>query len=199
MQFYDNVAVSGSRQQGDTIAGPFGGAMCVQGSAATLRNVLFAGNRVEAVGTSAPAAIRPRAERWPCVRRRSCPFSLHCIVTLSNIVFQNNSANGGNGAVRGGFALGGALYTYKTIVVASQLEFRANSARAGWSSGQGRYANDNGLRCGGRGAFQVGSIVTLDDVTAYDNQAIGGAAAEKPAAPLVGPSRRRVRPGTPTP
>lgn len=173
VQFYNNAAASGARQQGDVIAGPFGGAMCVQGSAATLRNILFDGNRVEVAATNAPAGD-PASGGALAIRETAVLPNPDRVVTLENIVFVNNSALGGNGGVRGGFALGGALYTYKTIVVATGLEFRANTARAGASVGQGRYANETGDGVGGAAAFQVGSIVTIDDIVAYDNAAFGG-------------------------
>jgi hypothetical protein len=95
-------------------------------------------------------------------------------VTLEGILFDQNEARGGTGSQRGGYAIGGGLYTYDSVVSGAYLTFTNNMAIAGDSPGSGDL---NGARADAQGAaigIQVSSDITLQYVTATDNTAVGG-------------------------
>ena len=98
--------------------------------------------------------------------------------TLENVVFSGNTAQGGAGGSSGGYAQGGALFTFKTAMTGTGLTFEGNVARAGSSGGGGIASNgQRGDALGGGACFETSSTVKLYGVTALRNQAIGGNAA----------------------
>jgi hypothetical protein len=77
--------------------------------------------------------------------------------------------------VRGGYALGGGLFTFLATVNATDLEFTGNRAIAGGSNGSGVTTDGvtaDGL--GGAAAFQTSSQINLTRVAATGNEAQGG-------------------------
>jgi hypothetical protein len=92
------------------------------------------------------------------------------------VTFQGNQALGGSGAARGGAAHGGAIFTYVTTLTGNGLVFRDNLAQAGSSGGNGE-SGGRADALGGGGNFQEDSKVTLRNVQASGNRAVGGNAA----------------------
>ena len=99
---------------------------------------------------------------------------------LSNVVFRNNQAVGGDGGQVAGRALGGAIHTDYSTVTGDNLLFDGNTAVAGTTSGlgtgsggplEGHFTAD---ATGGAAAFQLGSTATLTHVTMTHNQVTGG-------------------------
>ena len=101
--------------------------------------------------------------------------------SLENIQFISNTAQGGQGSVRGGYSLGGGLYSFRTIMTGTYLYFDGNVSRAGNSAGDG--ADGGGERSdglGGAGSFGgEGNRVLLSNVLAVNNLAQGGNAANR--------------------
>ena len=100
-------------------------------------------------------------------------------VTLNNVTFTNNTAQGGNGPVRGGSGLGGALYGGNGAVFnGTNVTFTNNNAIGGTSSGVGIF-NGNQFAEGFGGAVALlnqGTAGTFTSVTATGNVAQGGSA-----------------------
>lgn len=94
---------------------------------------------------------------------------------LEHIVFQENEARGGTGNDRGGYALGGAFNTDRSVVAGRYLTFTNNLAVAGNSTGGGiDYRGERADALGGAVAIMAGSIVVLQNVKATANTAQGG-------------------------
>jgi hypothetical protein len=95
---------------------------------------------------------------------------------LENVIFRNNVAVGGpqGDGQRGGVALGGAIHTNVTKIRANNVLFDGNKALSG--SGNGTAANLPFFAdaTGGAVALQLKSSGTFSNITAVNNQAIGG-------------------------
>jgi hypothetical protein len=143
----------------------YGGGMRVENvGSITLQDVVFESNRAVggdraqgAGGAGAGGALAFRAAN----------------AVLDRVRFTGNQALGGAGATRGGYAQGGALFTYDTTLQGTNLLFENNVARAGSSAGGG---SDNGRADGqgGGAVFMQRSQITLENITLRSNQAIGG-------------------------
>lgn len=119
-------------------------------------------------------------------------------VTLANVVFRGNRGEGGRGPLRGGIATGGGLYTYISSVSGSALQFIDNTAQAGGSAGSGKDAfGETADGTGGGATFQVGSSIDIEDIVAYSNQAVGGAAAQYAGGGFGGALKFEGNPGQP--
>jgi len=95
--------------------------------------------------------------------------------SIANIRFEGNEARGGVGPSRGGSALGGGFFTYNSRVNARSLTFENNIARAGNSDGGGTdNSNLTADGLGGGAAIHIGSSVTMANIEASNNYAIGG-------------------------
>jgi hypothetical protein len=100
------------------------------------------------------------------------------------VIFDGNQAIGGSGSQRGGVALGGGVFTYKSAIIGEDIIATNNTAQAGSSNGNG-FDSIHGLRAdalGGGVALQVGSTAKLTNITAIENRAIGGNAGTASAA-----------------
>jgi hypothetical protein len=148
----------------------FGGGMLVEfAGAVTLRDMTFESNVV--------AGGDRRSGEGGAGAGGGASFHT-TTATLENVRFTKNVAQGGSGVDRGGYGHGGALFTYNTTLTGNGLWFEGNVARAGNANNSG-LAGD-GQRADGQGGgvcFSTGSKVTLNNVTALNNQAIGGNAA----------------------
>lgn len=94
--------------------------------------------------------------------------------TLEKITFQNNKAYGGNGIQRGGYAIGGGLFTTESTINGNNLTFENNIATGGNTNGSGVYDGENADAQGAGIGFQLGSNVTFDGVAILNNMATGG-------------------------
>jgi len=144
----------------------FGGGMLVESSKVTLRNIIFEDNR--AIGEETDSAYGG-AGSGGGLALRNTPSD----IVLEYITFEDNRAEGGTGLERGGLALGGGLYTYQTVVSGQYITFTNNVAMAGSSNGDGFY-NIHADAQGGGAAFQAGSSIDFQNVSAIGNIALGG-------------------------
>ncbi len=101
--------------------------------------------------------------------------------SLDSIRFISNTALGGRGSVRGGYSLGGGLYSFRTIMTGTNLYFDGNVSRAGSTAGDGADSGgERGDGLGGAGSFGGdGDRVLLRNVVAVNNLAQGGDAANR--------------------
>jgi hypothetical protein len=163
-----NGVMRGASQGNDHATFAFGGGISTIYANLTLRNVRFENNH--AIGGGATMTYGGSAAGGGLsIRRTPSP------ATLENLVFVNNTAESGRGLVRGGYALGGGLFTFLATVNATDLEFTGNRAIAGGSNGSGVTTDGvtaDGL--GGAAAFQTSSQINLTRVAATDNEAQGG-------------------------
>jgi len=97
---------------------------------------------------------------------------------LLDVRFVKNKALGGNGGGRGGYSLGGGVFTYATTLYGNGLVFDGNQSIAGNASGNGVDGGQRGDGFGGAASFQHGSTVLFENVTATNNYARGGDAVE---------------------
>jgi hypothetical protein len=150
----------------------FGGGMFVEyAGSIVVRNALFENNKAVGSDRSSGAGGVGAGGAMSYRNARS--------VTLENVTFQGNQAQGGSGAARGGSAHGGALFTFATTLTGNGLVFRDNLAQAGSSGGNGE-SGGRADALGGGGNFQEDSKVTLSNVQASGNRAVGGNAAVNP-------------------
>lgn len=97
---------------------------------------------------------------------------------LLNVRFVKNKALGGAGSGRGGYSLGGGVFTYATTLYGNGLVFDANQSIAGNATGNGIDGGQRGDGFGGAASFQQGSTVLFENVVATNNLARGGDAVE---------------------
>ncbi len=148
----------------------FGGGMLVELASVVLRNMIFEDN--QAVGENVATESGGTGSGGGFAIKLGDGTS-----TLENITFKNNLALGGTGLQRGGLAIGGGLYTYRSTLTGSNIILLNNSATAGNSAGLGSTGDRGRADAQGGGAtFQDGSNITLQYVTAIGNQATGGVA-----------------------
>lgn len=93
---------------------------------------------------------------------------------LDNVVFTGNQAIGGRGRETGGNGQGGGVFTFGTTLTGSNLTFDGNLSQAGDGDGSGITGGEHADAFGGAATFQQGSKVTLTNVTAHNNRAVGG-------------------------
>lgn len=163
----ENGLAQGANSGNDTQISAFGGGMLADASIIKLKNTIFRNNR--SIGGSTGSAYGGASGGGGLALRAASAGT-----TLEQLIFDNNEARGGNGASRGGFGIGGGLFTFQAIAVASSITFTNNSAIAGDSAGSGSAGGEFADGQGGGAAIQLGSVVTLQNVTATNNTARGG-------------------------
>lgn len=163
-----NCKVQGAASGGDTQTFAFGGGMLTDASWITLKMMVFKNNA--AIGGNTTSAYGGSGSGGG-LALRTAPG-----VTLEHITFEDNLAQGGVGPERGGYAVGGGLYTFKSIVSGSYITFTHNQATGGNSSGSGEFWGKADALGGGL-ASQIGSTVVFDHAVATGNIATGGNAA----------------------
>lgn len=100
---------------------------------------------------------------------------------LDQLTFTNNTARGGTGSPRGGYGIGGGVFTFQSVVTGTNLTFTGNRAEGGNTTGDGTDGvGEEGDAQGGGFAAQQGSTVTLTGIVANGNAADGGNAAVHP-------------------
>ncbi|MGD8792864.1 MAG: choice-of-anchor Q domain-containing protein, partial [Anaerolineae bacterium] len=139
----------------------------------TLTHLIFKNNRAVGENTTLPAYEYGGSGLGGGLALRAVSNA-----TLRYLTFEDNEARGGDGAVRGGYAMGGGVHTLFSTVTFSHLTLLNNVARGGNSSGSGRLSNKSRADAEGGGFATHGYDVTLEYVTATGNQAIGGNASE---------------------
>ncbi len=164
-----NGLAQGNSSGSDDKTFAFGGGMLTDASLVTIKYVTFKNNKAMGGNTNSPYGGTGSGGG---LALRTAQNS----ITLEYVFFEGNEAHGGSGLERGGFAIGGGLYTYRSTVEGNNLTFTNNKAVGGYSNGSG--INNGWLADaqGGGGAFQQGSTVTLENVEATGNVATGGQA-----------------------
>jgi hypothetical protein len=95
--------------------------------------------------------------------------------TFDHVFFADNQAIAGSGNVRGGYSVGGALFTYKSRLTGTYLVFEDNQSLAGHANGSGIAGDSSrGDALGGAASFQEESVINLRYVVARNNRAVGG-------------------------
>ncbi|MBP7686979.1 MAG: fibronectin type III domain-containing protein [Thermoflexales bacterium] len=161
-------AGSGSSYQIDA----YGAGLIATLSPVTLRNLVFKNNQAQGGNTNQDAGGCAVGGAISLLNyNASQPYNN----TLENIQFDSNLAQGGTGVQRGGNAIGGAVHTYSVIVTGNNLTFTNNIASSGSSNGSGEspsylYADAQGAA----GAFYIDSVIDFQNVTATNNQTLGG-------------------------
>jgi hypothetical protein len=170
-------AISGN----DHIFG-FGGGMWINDSARagrgtfTLQDMVFYKNR--AIGFNTNGLAPENAQETPGAGGSAAGGGLalrDVHLVMHRVTFSQNLAQGGSGDVRGGGGLGGAIQADTSQISGDNIIFANNIAQAGSSNGSGLdTAGQAASGLGGAAAFQFGAGTTLQQVTAYANQALGG-------------------------
>ncbi|MBN1261653.1 MAG: hypothetical protein JXB35_13340 [Anaerolineae bacterium] len=148
----------------------FGAGLLSEHASVTLRHMVFLNNEVRG-GTTTQAAGGAGAGGGVAVNTTWGGVTL----TLDEVAFEGNRAVGGNGAQRGGVAIGGALFTYGIATTGMRLSFVENEAIGGnTAQGSGISGYERADAQGGAAAFHSGDVAMLQDVEATGNQALGG-------------------------
>ncbi len=158
--------VQGAASGGDAKTFAFGAGLLADFSTIELRAMVFRDN--QALGGDTSSAYGGAAAGGG-VALRACPST-----TVENVTFDTNRAEGGSGGDRGGFGIGGGLFTFETELTGADLTFTNNRAIGGNTSGNGISGGERGDGQGGGLAIQEGSDAVVTRVTAIGNQAIGG-------------------------
>ncbi len=161
----------GASSGGDDRTFAFGGGMLTDYATVVLRNMRFENNTV--IGGGAQNDYGGSASGGGVAIRRTPQRA-----TLENLVFVGNRAEGGSGRTRGGYSLGGGLYTLMTEMDASAMEFYDNVSQAGHTQGNGRTSDYQMADAFGAAITVMGyADVNLHDIIARRNRSIGGDAA----------------------
>lgn len=161
----------GEDSGGDSKTFSFGGGLSATLADVTLRDLVFSSNA--AVGGDTTDADYAGAGSGGAIAIRGSDGD-RSQATIERVRFENNTAQGGVGIVRGGLGIGGGLFTNTTDLTASDLYLVSNRALGGSSTG---YGSVGGLRAdaqGGAIAFQNFTTATVSDIEAVDNEAVGG-------------------------
>src|SRR5262249_24626566 len=142
----------------------FGGGMLAEHSALTLRNLVFLDNR--AIGGSTSQAEGGRGAGGALAINAHPRSGSTSTAALVNVTFDGNQALGGAGLTRGGYALGGALFTFFTTVTGDGLVFQNNSVTAGSTNGAGVSGGEKGDGLGGAVAVEQGGTLDLHPIQA---------------------------------
>jgi hypothetical protein len=150
----------------------FGGGMFSEDSTLTLRNVVFRANR--AVGGTTNQSEGGRGSGGALAVSVYTPSASAPVASLQNVTFDGNQAHGGDGVDRGGYALGGALFTFGVALAGDTLVFQNNTAVAGSSNGSGTSGPETSDGLGGAVCVEMNSSADLRHVRATGNTATGG-------------------------
>jgi len=146
----------------------FGGGILTDYASVSMRNMRFENNTV--IGGGAQNEYGGSASGGGLAIRRTPQRA-----TLENMVFIANRAEGGSGRTRGGYSLGGGLYTLMTEMDASAMEFYDNVSQAGHTQGNGRTSDYQMADAFGAAVTVMGyADVNLYNVIARRNRSIGG-------------------------
>jgi hypothetical protein len=148
----------------------FGAGMLAGNCPIDLRHVVFRNNGASGGTTSQPEGGRGSGGGLALTADQGATPT----ATLTDVTFDANHAHGGDGSQAGGYALGGALFTFGYTVSGDGVVFTNNAATAGSSNGSGIAGTDKADALGGAVSAELGSSVTLGHVRATGNVATGG-------------------------
>ncbi len=150
----------------------FGGGLLAEHSAVTLRNLIVRNNRSMGGDTHDPEGGRGSGGG---VAFAAVSATMDVApASLEHVRFEGNEAVGGSGVQKGGFALGGGLFTFFVATTADDVTFTGNTALAGPSNGSGTSGGEFSDALGGAVAIEQGSVATLRHVNATGNASTGG-------------------------
>ena len=165
-----NGYVKGESHGSDADISVFGAGLLSDSATVILRDMVFRNNR--AVGGDTASDYGGSGTGGGIALRGVSAGS-----TLENVTFEGNQALGGSGSGRGGYGIGGGLYTFRSTLTGRNLNFVGNVSRGGDSNGAGVDSiNENGDGQGGGAAFHVNSNITLVNARFATNKALGGSA-----------------------
>lgn len=161
---------------GDALTFGFGGGIDAVSSPLTLRGVVISDCRV--IGSNSTGDYAGAASGGG-ISARNSPTQTRPLITFESVRLLRNVADAGDntGATgRGGYAHGGGLYTYFVTVTGTDVRLEDNSALAGsaTSSDGASVSGERGDGLGGAISIEFGSMVSLTDVVAAGNVALGG-------------------------
>lgn len=169
--FLEGFTIQNGCQQGisssdDNKSFAFGGGMLVDRVPVTIKNTIFQNNK--AIGADNNSAHGGAAGGGG--------LSIRAVgnAVLEHVTFIGNEARGGTGPERGGFAIGGGLFTFQSVLSGDYLTVQSNKSLAGSSMGSGLSGGQRADAQGAGVAFQIGSSVNVKHLDVFDNQAIGG-------------------------
>ena len=167
----EGFTIQNGRAQGPTYTSPVdpsgnGGGMWVQNAAVTLINIVFKNN--QAIGQNTSSGAGGAATGAGLRIENSTASSI-----IQHVIFDSNKSLAGTGPVRGGIAFG-AMFVYGSTVSVEDATFTNNIAQAGNSTGNGK-TSDGLMADALGGAIGLGnSSAVLNQITATNNQVIGG-------------------------
>lgn len=144
----------------------FGGGMFVDRANLTLRHMLFEHNL--ALGETTTTGYGGAGSGGGLAIHTSANS------LIEHTTFHNNKAQGGVGGDRGGFGIGGGLYTFNSTVTGQHLVFTNNQAIGGNTNGSGVSQGEKADGQGGGLAAQISSNSTFRHITVTNNEARGG-------------------------
>jgi hypothetical protein len=165
-----NGRAQGANSGTDYQTQAYGGGLIATNSALTLRNMIFKNNLAK--GGDLNAEIGAPAVGGGLTIINYQPTTAYNLI--DTVVFESNSAKGGRGNQRGGNGIGGGLHVYNATVGFKNLTFRNNLAEGGPTNGSGLVGGTYADAQGGAAAIYFGSVVTFENITATDNQTLGG-------------------------
>lgn len=152
----------------------FGGGLYAEHTAVTLRDVVFRNN--QAIGGDTSQAEGGSGAGGGFAMNNDFWSGPVAGATLQNVTFDGNEARGGSGLERGGYAVGGAMFTGLNALTGDTLVFKDNTATAGTTNGPGHVGTETGDALGGAVAVEKFGTAELRHVTATGNRATGGSA-----------------------
>ena len=146
----------------------FGGGMLVDDGLLSLRKIKFINNKVSGGNTTAETFGGGGGGGGLAIR-------LAGQVVLDQIHFESNEASGGSGTLRGGYGIGGGLFSHKANIYGNNLTFLNNVARGGNTNGNGiDQVGERSDALGGAAGLGEGSNVTIENIFASGNRSFGG-------------------------
>jgi hypothetical protein len=164
-----NGYAKGASSGGDYFTYAAGGGMDSTTGSVVLTNVVFRNNR--SVGGDIASGYGGGGIGGG-LTIRSSPGG--AISTLTNVRFEGNTAQGGNGPERGGVAQGGGFFIDNATVIAKDLQFSGNQALAASAPGSGL---SNGLHAdalGGAIALGANANANFDGLYVTNSYCLGG-------------------------
>jgi len=162
-----NGYIQGTASGSNAEKSAFGGGLLAETGQFILRHLIFQNNTAQ--GGNSSDAVGGSGSGGGMVIKRAVSGTL-----LEDIIFQNNITYGGSGVQRGGYAIGGGLFTYQSILEGNNLIFQSNTTIGGSSNGSGNYNGEKADAQGAGAAFHLDSDVTITNLTVIENQAYGG-------------------------
>jgi hypothetical protein len=168
----DGFTITRGRRQGatsgsDEDTSAFGGGLASYTSDVVLRDLVFSNNY--AIGGDTNQTHGGGGIGGGVMLRTIPGLSI-----LERVTFTGNYALGGSGVEKGGWGIGGGLFTNHGVVSLIDVAFSNNVSIAGSSNGSGAEDGQKADGQGGAIAFHTNAIATINGLTASGNSTTGG-------------------------